>query len=89
MARRHETQYRDVLSQIGVRRFGVDSVETHGTGTQAGDAVEMSSIDNVFAPLVFGRPAGLPQLVGATKTNKGHGGAVTAVTVLIKPLLVL
>ena len=84
-----ETLYRDVLSQAGIRPFDVDYVEMHGTGTQAGDAVEMSSISNVFAPEVPARPAGLPLFVGATKANMGHGEAVSGVTALIKTLLVL
>ena len=58
MARRHETQYHDGLSQASIRPFDVDYGEPHGTGTS--DAVEMSSISNVIACVCSGRPA-LPQ----------------------------
>ena len=60
-----------------------------GTGTQAGDAVEWSSISSVFAPEVPARPAGLPLFVGATKAKMGHGKAFSGVTALIKTLLPL
>lgn len=60
-ARRHETQYHDVFSQASIRPFDVDYSEMHETGTR--DAVEMSSISNVFAPVSSGRPAALPQFV--------------------------
>ena len=51
-----ETLYRDVLSQPGIRPFDDDYVEMYGTWTQAGDAVEMSSISNVFAPEISAPP---------------------------------
>lgn len=84
-----ETLYREVLNQAGIRPFDVDYIEMHGTGTQAGDAVEMSSISNVFAPALPARPADQPLFVGATKANFGHGEAASGVTALIKTLLVL
>ncbi len=81
-----ETLYRNVLSSACIRPFDVDYVEMHGTGIEAGDAVEMSSISNVFAPMVPARPAGLPLFIGATKANMGHGGAVSGMTALIETL---
>ncbi|KAK4694497.1 hypothetical protein P7C71_g3101, partial [Lecanoromycetidae sp. Uapishka_2] len=84
-----ETLYQDVLRQAGIRPFDVDYIEMHGTGTQAGDAVEMSSISNVFAPATPSRPADQPLYVSATKANLGHGEAASGVTALIKTLLVL
>ena len=84
-----ETLYRQVLSQAGIGPFDVDYIEMHGTGTQAGDAVEMSSISNVFAPATPSRPADQPLYVSATKANLGHGEAASGVTALIKTLLVL
>ena len=84
-----ETLYRELLDQAGIRPFDVDYIEMHGTGTQAGDAVEMSSISNVFAPAAPARPADQPLFVGATKANLGHGEAASGVTALIKTILVL
>ena len=84
-----ETLYRDVLSQADIGPFDFDYVEMHGTGTQAGDAVEMSSISNVFLPEIPARPAGLPLFVGTTKSSMGHGEAASGVTALTKMLLIL
>lgn len=84
-----ETLYRQLLNQAGLGPFDVDYIEMHGTGTQAGDAVEMSSVSNVFAPASPARPASQPLFVGATKANVGHGEAASGVTALIKTLLVL
>ena len=83
-----ETLYRTVLDQAGIRPFDVDYIEMHGTGTQAGDAIEMSSVTNVFAPAAPLRPADRPLYVGAVKTNIGHGESASGVTGLIKALLV-
>ena len=83
-----EGLYRTVLDQAGIRPFDVDYIEMHGTGTQAGDAVEMSSVTNVFAPAAPLRPADRPLYVGAVKTNIGHGESASGVTGLMKTLLV-
>ena len=84
-----EVLYRQVLNQAGLRPFDVDYIEMHGTGTQAGDAVEMSSVSNIFAPAAPARPADNPLHVGAVKANLGHGESASGVTALIKTLLVL
>ena len=49
----------------------------------------MSSLGSVFALVVSGRLAALLQFFVAARSNMGHGGAVTAVVVLINTLLVL
>ncbi|KAL9130124.1 MAG: hypothetical protein Q9217_001598 [Psora testacea] len=84
-----ETLYRHVLNQAGIEPFDVGYIEMHGTGTQAGDAVEMSSVSNVFAPDSPRRPREQPLFVGAAKANFGHGEAASGITALIKTLLVL
>ena len=83
-----EILYRTTLDQAGIRPFDIDYVELHGTGTQAGDAVEMSSVTNVFAPATPIRPADRPLYVGAVKANIGHGESASGVTSLMKALLV-
>lgn len=84
-----ETLYRRLLNEAGLHPFDVDYVEMHGTGTQAGDAAEMSSVSNVFAPASPGRPKEHPLWLGAVKSNIGHGESASGVTALIKSLLVV
>ncbi|KAJ9620672.1 hypothetical protein H2204_012227 [Knufia peltigerae] len=84
-----ETLYRRLLNDAGLHPFDVDYVEMHGTGTQAGDAAEMSSVSNVFAPASPARPREHPLWLGAVKSNIAHGESASGVTALIKSLLVL
>ena len=84
-----ENLYKKVLHEAGIRAVEVDYVEMHGTGTQAGDTVEMSSVTNVFAPLNPRRPDGKPLYLGASKANVGHGESASGITALIKAILVL
>jgi acyl transferase domain-containing protein len=79
--------YRQVMSRAGVDPLDVSFVEMHGTGTQAGDSVEIKSITDVFAPITKRRSSKQPLHIGAVKSNVGHGGAVAGVTALLKVLL--
>ncbi|KAL8872794.1 MAG: hypothetical protein Q9174_001638 [Haloplaca sp. 1 TL-2023] len=81
--------YEQVARRAGVNPLDVDYVEFHGTGTQAGDSVEMSSITNVFAPIVGRRNKKQPLHIGAVKANVGHGEAAAGVTAFIKVLCML
>lgn len=69
----------------------VSYVEMHGTGTQIGDATEMTSVLNIFAPNTTAdkRPENCPLHVGSVKPNIGHGEAAAGVTSLTKVLLML
>ncbi|KAF2201576.1 ketoacyl-synt-domain-containing protein [Delitschia confertaspora ATCC 74209] len=78
---------RQVLRQAGLDPHDVSFVEMHGTGTQAGDTVEIKSVSDVFAPLTKLRKPKNPLYVGAVKANIGHGEAVAGVTALLKVLL--
>ena len=80
---------REVLRSAGVNPLDVNYVEMHGTGTQAGDSVEIQSVTDVFAPLTNRRNSKQPLYVGAVKANVGHGEAVAGVTALLKVLLML
>lgn len=84
-----ETLYRRLLNDAGLHPFDVDYVEMHGTGTQAGDAAEMSSVSNVFAPDTPRRPRENPLWLGAVKSNVGHSESASGLVALIKSLLVL
>lgn len=68
-------------SKIDPRSIGV--IEAHGTGTQAGDAVEMASIESCFAD-----PAHLVYLT-SIKANLGHAEAASGSVGLGKLLLML
>ncbi|KFZ06097.1 hypothetical protein V501_07759 [Pseudogymnoascus sp. VKM F-4519 (FW-2642)] len=80
--------YRRVLRQAAVRPEDVSAIEMHGTGTQAGDKVEMQALQSVFAP-----PGGprreQPLIVGAIKANVGHSEAAAGVVSLIKTILMM
>ena len=80
-----------VLSRAGVDPLDVDYVEMHGTGTQAGDAEEIESVTDVYAPNTAGRrrSAKNPLYIGAVKANVGHSEAGAGVTAVIKALLML
>lgn len=84
-----EMLYRKVLNQAGLDPFDIDYVEMHGTGTQLGDAIEMSSVSNIFAPVSPRRPIERPLHVGTVKPNIGHGESASGITSLIKALLIL
>jgi phthiocerol/phenolphthiocerol synthesis type-I polyketide synthase E len=61
-------------------------IETHGTGTSLGDAVEMSALRQVFA----GSDSGETRVaLGALKANLGHMEAAAGIGALIKTALVL
>ncbi|KAL1848784.1 Type I Iterative PKS [Paecilomyces lecythidis] len=83
-----EMLYNKILRQAGISPFEVDYVEMHGTGTQLGDAIEMSSVSNVFAPTSPIRPADHPLYVGSVKANIGHGESASGIAALIKMLLI-
>ena len=59
--------YRKVLKQAGVDALAVSYVEMHGTGTQAGDSTEMTSVSTVFAPASNGRTSSNPLYIGSVK----------------------
>jgi acyl transferase domain-containing protein len=78
---------RQVLRSAGIDPLDVSFVEMHGTGTQAGDLVEIQSVVDVYAPLSKRRTSKQPLHIGAVKANVGHGEAVAGVTALLKVLL--
>ena len=63
-----------VLKQANVEPRDVGYVEMHGTGTQAGDSIEMQSIAHTFGGT---RSSDNPLVVGAVKANVGHSEAVS------------
>lgn len=69
--------YDQILHQTATDPASVSYVEMHGTGTQAGDYVEMSSVLSTFAN---DRSKDNPLAVGAVKANIGHGEAVSVLS---------
>lgn len=80
--------YRRVMRQAAVRPEQVDVVEMHGTGTQAGDRVEIHAVQSVFAPS-NGPQREKPLIVGALKANIGHSEAAAGIISMMKAILVL
>ncbi|KAJ6028403.1 Acyl transferase/acyl hydrolase/lysophospholipase [Penicillium herquei] len=62
----------------------VGYLEAHGTGTLAGDPVEVAAAASVFAPT---RHAGKPLIIGSIKSNIGHSEPAAGVSGLIKAIL--
>ena len=81
-----EKTYREVLGQTALDPEEIVYVEMHGTGTQAGDYEELTSVLNVMGGQ---RIVSNPLCVGAVKAAMGHGEGVAGVTALIKTLMML
>ncbi|KAK7701556.1 Type I Iterative PKS [Diaporthe eres] len=85
--------FEHLLSATGVRASDISYVEMHGTGTQAGDFGETTSVVTTLSPIdSLGnclRPNDQPLHIGAVKSNVGHGEAAAGVTSLAKVLLML
>lgn len=88
LADAQEYLFRQLLTESGIHPHDVSYIEMHGTGTQAGDAVEMTSVLNTFA-WDKGRPRNMPLHLGSVKSNVGHGESASGVTSLIKVLLMM
>ncbi|RDL40910.1 putative Polyketide synthase [Venustampulla echinocandica] len=74
-----------VLRNTGVEPADIGFVEMHGTGTTAGDSVEVKTVTTVFGS----RPKDNPLYVGAVKANFGHGEAAAGITSLLKAVQML
>lgn len=83
--------FEKVLNTAGMDPYRISYVEMHGTGTQAGDAGEMSSVLETFAPqnAKVKRRDDQALYIGSAKSNIGHGEAVSGVTSLAKVLLMM
>ncbi|MEX2601915.1 MAG: beta-ketoacyl synthase N-terminal-like domain-containing protein [Balneolaceae bacterium] len=80
-----EKLIRNVLKTAKVDPDSIDYVETHGTGTNLGDPIEVGALRSVFGK----RPAENPLLIGSVKTNIGHLNAAAGMAGLIKTVLML
>ncbi|MEN9521179.1 MAG: hypothetical protein RLZZ381_3767, partial [Cyanobacteriota bacterium] len=65
-----------------VKASQVSYLETHGTGTSLGDAIELEALTQVF-------PDNEELILGAVKTNIGHLESASGIASLIKTVLAL
>lgn len=84
-----EYLYKKVLANAGIDAHEISYVEMHGTGTQAGDGIEMTSVTNVFAPRHRQRKPEQTVHLGAIKANVGHAEAASGINSLTKVLLMM
>ena len=80
--------FKRILRQSNTSPIDVSYVEMHGTGTQAGDAAEMSSVLNAMASGCERMPD-RPLYLGAVKANVGHAESASGVSALIKVLMMM
>ncbi len=81
-----EAVIRDACRRAGVSPGHLQYVETHGTGTSAGDPIEAMALGTVLAE---GRSPDQPCAIGSVKTNIGHTEGAAGVAGLIKVALAL
>jgi 3-oxoacyl-(acyl-carrier-protein) synthase len=72
------------LEVAGLSPTDISCVETHGTGTSLGDAIEVNSLKEVFKG-----PRSTPLHLGAVKTSIGHLEAASGIAGFIKAVMVL
>lgn len=80
------------LERFRIPRAAVRYIETHGSGTLLGDAVEADAIARVFGNgSTLGTDQSVPEslVLGALKTNVGHLEAASGMAALVKAVLAL
>jgi len=77
---------RQAITKAGLTPAQIDYVETHGTGTPLGDAIEVQSLATVLNDRQVEEQ---PCALGSVKTNIGHLESAAGVAGLIKTALML
>lgn len=77
--------FKQVLRSSRTTPDSINVIEAHGTGTQAGDYAETTSLRAVFGP----RPQSNPLYLNSVKGNIGHAEAASGVAGLSKLLLMM
>ena len=76
---------RSAYRNAGISDFNETGfLECHGTGTLAGDPIEVKGVASVFAPT---RTADNPLVIGSIKSNIGHSEAAAGLSGLIKAVM--
>jgi len=70
----------------GISPENISYIETHGTGTQLGDTIEIAALSQVFRETTNKKGF---CAIGSVKSNIGHLDAAAGVTSLIKTILML
>ncbi|KAL8779358.1 MAG: hypothetical protein Q9194_001493 [Teloschistes cf. exilis] len=80
-----------VLSETGVDPAEISYIEMHGTGTQVGDAIEMDSVLDIFAPQAGLRGCSEAEslYLGSAKANVGHSEGSSGMMSMAKILLMM
>ena len=81
-----EELLRSAYRDAGLSAAKADYIEAHGTGTRAGDPVELGALSAVLGEA---RAPGRRLYVGSVKTNVGHTEAAAGIAGLIKAALAL
>ncbi|KAL4954547.1 polyketide synthase [Aspergillus filifer] len=82
----HESLIQYAYKTAGLDPFETDYIEAHGTGTQAGDPLELQAVGSVFGST---RDSTSPVYVGSVKTNVGHLEAASGLAGVIKASMAL
>ena len=76
---------RAAYSAAGIDNFNnTGYLECHGTGTLAGDPIEVAAAASVFSPT---RSADNPLIIGSVKSNIGHSEPAAGINGLLKTVL--
>lgn len=75
---------RECYKEVGLDPSEIAYLETHGTGTKAGDPQELNSITDVFC-----KNRKSPLLIGSVKSNMGHAETASGMCSLAKVLIAM
>ena len=72
---------KQVYSEVGINPSDIDYIEAHGTGTSAGDPIEISALSESIATSRTD-----PLLVGSIKSNMGHLETASGLAGVVKAI---
>ena len=76
-----ESLIEDVCKRFRIDKSKIEYIETHGTGTTAGDDVEITALNSSYGD------SSRTIAIGAVKSNLGHAEGASAIASVIKCLL--
>ncbi|KAL7929292.1 hypothetical protein V8C35DRAFT_331814 [Trichoderma chlorosporum] len=78
---------RTAYANAGIKDLGLTTyLECHGTGTQAGDPLEVKGVSSVFSKF---RSEDSPLVIGSIKSNLGHSEPSAGLSAVLKVVLAL